>query len=157
MRDNGQMLRIGPIPNRPAEWLTINAESHTQRANMNAREGMRRLGILLGACGGILGGCLAYSNAKTTWDNHTEYRKFESRMASATMQKIAKAARDNQNGPWVKHRSEEGSGQVTYEANGQMWEPGREVATQGPASRFGGIPVPASDPWEEAAKDYRKQ
>ena len=54
---------------------------------------MRRLGILLGACGAIFGGCLAYSDARASWDNYAAHRKFQSLMASPTMQKVAKAAR----------------------------------------------------------------
>jgi hypothetical protein len=93
---------------------------------MNLREGMRRLGILLGVSGGILGGCLAYSDARATWDNHTAHRKFESLMASPTMQKVAEAARDYQKEAWAKYQG---------------------TPTQPAAS--------PKDPWEEAAKQYK--
>ena len=134
---------------------------------MNVREGMRRLGILLGVSGGILGGCLAYSDAKAAWDSHAAYRAFESRMASSTMQKVAKAARDYQNGPWVKYRSKEPSGPVNFEPNGTIWEtvpsdssPPEKAKAPPTRSKFGGIPVeedPGSgrkpDVWEKAAKN----
>jgi hypothetical protein len=89
---------------------------------MNVREGMRRLSILLGACGGILGVSISYGDAKATWESHAASRKFESLMASPTMQKVAKAAREYQNGPWVKYRSNGWSGQVTYDPNGTVRE-----------------------------------
>lgn len=94
---------------------------------MNFKEGMRRLGLLLGVCGGILGGCLACSGAKATWDNLTAYRKFESLMASPTMQKVAKAARDYQKEAWAKYR-------------------------ETPAAQPAASP---RDPWEEAAKQNK--
>jgi hypothetical protein len=46
---------------------------------MNFRESMRRLGILLGACGAVLGGFLGYSDAKAVWDRYTAHRRFESK------------------------------------------------------------------------------
>lgn len=62
---------------------------------MNVREGMRRLGILLGVWGGIVSGLLAYRDAKAAWDRHTAFRRFESLMASPTMRKAAKAVKDD--------------------------------------------------------------
>src|SRR5262245_3594767 len=61
---------------------------------MNIREGVRRLGILLGASGAILGGSLAFKDAQTLWNTRTAHRNFEAVMASSTMQRIAKAARE---------------------------------------------------------------
>jgi hypothetical protein len=56
---------------------------------------MRRLGILLGAAGGIMGGFLAFvpafGNALGVWSTLTAHRKFESAMALPTVQKAAKA------------------------------------------------------------------
>jgi hypothetical protein len=135
---------------------------------MNVREGMRRLGILVGTCGGILGGCLAYSDARTTWDNHTAHRKFEFLMASPTMQKVGKAARDYQNGPWVEYRSKEpSSSPVNYEPNGTISETvpsdssqPEKVKSPPPHSKFGGIPVDEDtgsgrkpDAWGKATKN----
>jgi hypothetical protein len=61
---------------------------------MNFREGMRRLGILLGAAGGIMGGFLAFvpafGNAPGVWNALTAHRKFEAAMALPTVQKAAK-------------------------------------------------------------------
>jgi hypothetical protein len=60
--------------------------------NMNVREGVRRLGLLLGACGAILGAFLAYTDAKQTWERFTSHNRFQSVMAgSPTMQKVAAA------------------------------------------------------------------
>jgi hypothetical protein len=55
---------------------------------MNIREGMRRLGILIGAAGGILGGFFASTDAQTVWSAFRANRKFESLMATPTMQKV---------------------------------------------------------------------
>jgi hypothetical protein len=63
---------------------------------MNVREGMRRLGILLGVCGGIMGGLLGYGDAQDLWHHWKAHRKFNSLMSSATMQDMAKAAREYQ-------------------------------------------------------------
>jgi len=132
---------------------------------------MRRLGILLGVSGGILGGCLGYGDVKATWDRHTASRKFESLMASPTMQKVAKAARDYQKGPWAKYReTEKLPGDLTYDANNQIREKTiptfeefkkQQAATaHGPTDKFGGIPVDEdtgpvrkADAWDKAAKN----
>jgi len=123
---------------------------------------MWRLGILLGACGGILGGCLAYSDAKATWDSHTAARKFESLMASPTMQKVAKAARDYQIDKWGGRRIT--TGQVAYDANNQIMEETKpQDTTHGPWEKYKlppgaklvSPPVPVKDPWEVAAKEYK--
>ena len=113
---------------------------------MNVREGMRRLGILLGACGGILGGCLAYSDARATWDNHTAYRKFASLMASPTVQKVAEAARDD-----ADSRIRETTSQTTSHAYHSKF--GGIPVEQAPAKRdqFGGIPV-EDDPFAKYQK-----
>jgi hypothetical protein len=55
---------------------------------MNAREGMRRLGILLGTLGAVTGGFLAYLNAQPIWNSH---RKFEAIMRTPTGQSLTKA------------------------------------------------------------------
>lgn len=98
---------------------------------MNVREGMRRLGILLGACGAILGGCLAYSDARTTWGSYAAHRKFESLMASPIMQKVAKAARDylrpNIYGDFRVVKS-----QVLTYSDGTIWENVAEVSPSPP-------------------------
>jgi hypothetical protein len=63
---------------------------------MNAREGVRRFGILLGVSGCILGSFHGYSYAQDVWDLWAANRRFESLMASPIMQKVAKVARDYQ-------------------------------------------------------------
>jgi len=92
-------------------------------ANVNAREGMRRLGILLGICGGILGGCLACSDAKVAWDTYVAYRRFASLMAYPTMQKVARAAHDYQNGPYAHDQQPlESNGRADYDPlHGEIW------------------------------------
>lgn len=49
---------------------------------------MRRLGLLLGSCGAILGGLSAYNDAQTLWAAWTAHRKFESAMALPTIQRL---------------------------------------------------------------------
>jgi hypothetical protein len=84
---------------------------------MNVREGMRRLGILLGVGGAILGGYLAYGDATAVWVNYTASRRFESLTASPAVQRVAKAIREYQNGPfatypWSNYRFNEKSGKL---------------------------------------------
>jgi hypothetical protein len=57
---------------------------------VNIREGMRRIGILLGVSGGLLGGFLAYSDAQNLWTTRAAHKKFEFLMTTPTMQKVAK-------------------------------------------------------------------
>jgi hypothetical protein len=61
---------------------------------MNMREGMRRLGILLGVLGGMIGALAAYSTARELWSASQAHKRFESLMASRTMQELASAAKD---------------------------------------------------------------
>jgi hypothetical protein len=88
---------------------------------------MRRLGIFLGLCGGILGGCFAYSGGRAAWDAHTAYRRFESVMASPTMQRVAKAAREYQVDEWGGRRIT--TGEVTYDDQGHVMRETRQQAT----------------------------
>jgi hypothetical protein len=111
---------------------------------MNAKEGMRRLGIFLGVCGGILGGFLGYSNAKATWDSHIAVRKFESLMATPTMRKVAKAARDYQ------HDNPQGK---TNGDRGDWFERNKPDALDEKHGESGEV---RADPWEEAAKEYER-
>src|SRR5262245_31567621 len=78
---------------------------------MNAREGMRRLGILLGVSGGILGGFLGCSDAQDLWSHWNAHRQFESLMALPVTQKVASAAKIHQSGPWTQYAE---STQVSY-------------------------------------------
>lgn len=55
---------------------------------MNAREGMRRVGIVLGILGSIIGGLIGYSDLQTVWSSH---RKFERLQALAVMKDVATA------------------------------------------------------------------
>lgn len=89
---------------------------------MNIKEGMRRFGILAGVCGGLLGGFLAYGEAQQLWSLRTAHKRFEALMASATMQRLAKAVWDYKNA-----KSKFGGIRVvephtlTY-ADGTIWE-----------------------------------
>jgi hypothetical protein len=72
---------------------------------MNVREGARRLGIVLGVLGGTAGVFAGYPSARDLWNARAASKKFESLMASPTMRKVAKAAKERfQNDPWEKYR-----------------------------------------------------
>ena len=58
---------------------------------MNLREGTRRLGIVLGLCGAILGGYLEHRYARAVWHNYRAAKHFESLRASPAIQKVAEA------------------------------------------------------------------
>ena len=58
---------------------------------MNISEGVRRLGILLGAAGALLGGFLASGDATEVWSMITAHRKFEVALALPTVQRVAKS------------------------------------------------------------------
>jgi hypothetical protein len=73
---------------------------------MNVKEGVRRLGILVGICGGLLGGFFANKDLQILWNIHNAHQRFENLMASAAMREVAKAALDTQTKEWVKERSE---------------------------------------------------
>jgi hypothetical protein len=60
---------------------------------MNVREGMRRLGIVLGVVGCAIGILFGYESARQLWDVHTAHQRFESLMASPTMLSLAKQVR----------------------------------------------------------------
>jgi hypothetical protein len=89
---------------------------------MNVRKGMRRLGIVLGLCGAILAVYLARSNARAVWHYYRASSRFESLRASPTIQRVAKAIRENRNGPiatypWINYRFNQQSGKLEYEVD----------------------------------------
>ncbi len=93
--------------------------------NMNVREGMRRLGILLGVLGAVMGGFAAYEQGRPLLSTLMAHRKFESLMASPAMRGIA--AQKNQS----------------------------QVRRSQAVSQFGGIPVSEPQPPPSAHKiDY---
>lgn len=55
---------------------------------MNAREGMRRIGIVLGVLGGIIAGGIGYSDLQNVWSSHTRFRRLQ---ALAVMHDVATA------------------------------------------------------------------
>jgi hypothetical protein len=57
---------------------------------MNVREGMRRLGIVLGVLGSAVGILSGFESAQNLWNAHITHQRFESLMASPTMLSIAK-------------------------------------------------------------------
>jgi len=89
---------------------------------MNVKKGTRRLGIVLGLVGALLGGYLERSHARAVWHNYSASRHFESLTASSTIQKVAKAIRENRNGPiekypWINYRFNQQSGKLEYQAD----------------------------------------
>jgi hypothetical protein len=70
---------------------------------MNFREGTRRLGIVFGVLGGTISAFAGYPSARDLWNVGAANRKFESLMASPTMMKVAKAAKEYD--PWEKYKS----------------------------------------------------
>ena len=89
---------------------------------MNVKKGTRRLGIALGICGAILGGYLERSYARAVWHNYRASSRFTSIMASPTTQRVAKAIRENRNGPiatyaWINYRLNQQSGKLEYQAD----------------------------------------
>lgn len=61
---------------------------------MNVREGTRRLGVLLGVLGGVIGAFAEYPNGLALWNARQTHKRFESLMASPAMQAVAKAAKN---------------------------------------------------------------
>ena len=59
---------------------------------MNVREGVRRLGIMLVACGAILGFIVGFSSSEAPWKIAAEHRRFESLMKSPTMRRVTNGA-----------------------------------------------------------------
>jgi len=64
--------------------------SEKEIAAVNFREGMRRVSIVLGLAGGSMGGILAHLEVQSLSNIRAAYRKFESVMASPTMQRVSK-------------------------------------------------------------------
>ena len=67
---------------------------------MNAREGMRRLGIVLGCVGGILGAVAGYFGLQNFWSEHTRFDRLRS---SAVMHDVATAIKTYQ-GDWFMQK-----------------------------------------------------
>jgi len=89
---------------------------------MNVKKGTRRLGIALGICGAILGGYLERSYARAVWHSYRASSRFTSLSASPTTQRVAKAIRENRNGPiatyaWINYRLNQQSGKLEYQAD----------------------------------------
>jgi len=61
---------------------------------MNAREGMRRLGIVLGVLGGAVGAFAGYTSARDVWNARTAHNRFELLVASPVIQKDRKELMD---------------------------------------------------------------
>ncbi len=57
---------------------------------MNLKEGTRRLGIVLGILGGVLGTFVAYQNGVDLWHTHVAHKRFESLLGSPTMLNVVK-------------------------------------------------------------------
>lgn len=61
---------------------------------MNFGEGMRRLGIVLGVVGCVIGVLSGYESARNLWNAHITHQRFESLMASPMMLRVAKDVRE---------------------------------------------------------------
>jgi hypothetical protein len=73
---------------------------------MNLREGTRRLALLLGAVGAILGGLLSYSQLQSNLHQRADHQSYE-RMANSSV--VDQARKDcfessapSEHGPWEK-------------------------------------------------------
>ena len=62
---------------------------------MNFREGTRRLGLLLGGIGAVIGIGFACVTAQVLWETRTASKQFDSWMSSPIALNIAKAAKDH--------------------------------------------------------------
>ena len=117
--DSGQQDRPRfPLDNSPTAHVNEYAQrsgAARKKSSMNLKEGTRRLGIVRGLCGAILGGYLERSQARAVWHNYRASSRFESLSASPMIQKVAKAIRDSRNGPvakypWINYRFNQQSG-----------------------------------------------
>jgi hypothetical protein len=89
---------------------------------MNVREGTRRLGIVLGLCGAILGGYLEHGHARAVWHNYRAAKRFESLSASPAIQRVAEGIKEYRNGPlatypWINYTFNQQSGKLEYHAD----------------------------------------
>src|SRR5262249_10634228 len=117
----GPTVCFGQLPNGPTLGVRSAPGASHKKPSMNVKRGTRRLGIVLGLCGAILGGYLARSYARAVWHNYMASRRFESLMASPTIEKVAKAIRENNDPiatyPWINYRFNEHSGKLEYQAD----------------------------------------
>src|SRR5215469_3100042 len=70
----------------------------------------------------MLGAYLARSDARAVWHKYSASRRFELLRASPTIQKVAKAIRENRNGliekyPWINYRFNQQSGKLEYQGD----------------------------------------
>ena len=61
---------------------------------MNLREGMRRIGMVLGVAGAIIGGVAGYASASTTWQSRASARQFQYLRSCPTVEKFLKKLLD---------------------------------------------------------------
>ncbi|MBI3934958.1 MAG: hypothetical protein HY316_09725 [Acidobacteria bacterium] len=104
---------------------------------MNVREGMRRIGIVFGILGCLVGAGIAYSDLISVWERHN---RFESLLASATIREINNTLR-NYNGGTVYRIRAEATGEtydVTTDDTGS--------AVEDPS------PIPPAIPWTNYAQ-----
>jgi hypothetical protein len=78
--------------------------------------GMRRVAILLGVAGGVVGCVAGYPVAHELWRCRSAQERFESLMATPTIQKVAAAAREFQHDHALQLRSDTWSGEVEFDA-----------------------------------------
>lgn len=87
---------------------------------MNIKEGMRRLGLLVGCCGAITGGMLAYPDAESLPQTKAAQHRFESLMDTPAMREVAKSAvtTAGQNPEFVKELREHNGTSVEVDKDG---------------------------------------
>lgn len=76
---------------------------------MNLKEGTRRLALLLGVAGAILGGFASYLELQTVLDQRARHNKFEQLAASEVVQQARKGCFESnapsENQPWDKYHT----------------------------------------------------
>jgi hypothetical protein len=64
---------------------------------MNAREGMRRLGLVLGVLGCVVGGVFGYLDLQNVWSSHTKFERLQSLAMKHDVAATIKAYQDSGN------------------------------------------------------------
>lgn len=74
---------------------------------MNFKEGMRRVGVLLGLAGAVVGGLFAHGQVTQLWAIHSANREFETALGSPTVRSVTAALQKYRREPWNTFRSGE--------------------------------------------------
>jgi hypothetical protein len=135
-------------------------EPHEKKeAAMNVREGTRRLALLLGVVGAILGGFASYVELQTILNQRALQAQFEQLAASDVVQQERKVLqawtpvdqtskqRQNSDLPPVWSRQPQ-----IDPKTGERVQPQNAQPTHGPWEKYAG-----KDQWEEAANEFRQE